>query len=154
MELVFRTIKPADAPLLKEFLELAMEFSGDEREHNMNKYLEDWGKRVDIGFIVLLKQEKKPIGAVWFRQFTEKNPGLAFVDEKTPEMIAAVSPDYRNQGIGRYLITRLVNQARMEGFRALSVAVHKDNPVLGLYERLNFQAEREDGSIKVMRRVL
>lgn len=151
MELVFRTIKPADAPLLREFLELAMEFSGDEREHNMNKYLEDWGKRVDLGFIVLLKKEKKPIGAVWFRQFTKEYAGLAFIDERTPEMIAAVSPDYRNQGIGRYLITRLLNQARLEGFSALSVAVHTDNPVLGLYERLNFQVEREEGSIKVMR---
>ncbi|MFD1423774.1 GNAT family N-acetyltransferase [Laceyella tengchongensis] len=154
MELVFRTIKPADAPVLKEFLELAMEFYGNEREQMMDHYLADWGKRVDIGFIVLLKKEKKPIGAVWFRQFTQDRPGLAFLDERTPELIAAVSPEYRNQGIGRYLITRLVNQARMEGFQALSVAVHKDNPVLGLYERLSFQVEREEGSLKVLRLTL
>jgi ribosomal protein S18 acetylase RimI-like enzyme len=118
----------------------------------MKPYLENWGQPGDLGFVVSLKKEKKAIGAAWFRQFQKERPGLGFIDETIPELVIAVRPEYRNQGLGRYLLTRLIDQARLEGFPGLSVCVHKNNPTLGLYERLDFKVERDLGDIQVMRR--
>jgi ribosomal protein S18 acetylase RimI-like enzyme len=157
VELVFRIIRPADAPSLKDFLALAFTEPGDgaapeklleKPEHR--RYLENWGQPGDLGFFVALKKEKKPIGAGWFRQFSKEEPGLGFVDESIPELILAVLPEYQNQGLGRHLLTRLINQARLEGYPGLSVTVHKNNPAKGLYDRLDFKVKRNEGDYQVM----
>ncbi|MBA4544148.1 MULTISPECIES: GNAT family N-acetyltransferase [Thermoactinomyces] len=157
MELVFRIIRPKDAPFLKDFLTMALTVPGDgaaeeslleKPEHR--RYLDNWGQPGDLGFFVALKKEKKPIGAVWFRQFSKEEPGFGFVDEAIPELILAVLPEYQNQGLGRQLLTRLIDQARLEGYPGLSVTVHKNNPAKGLYDRLDFKVKREEGNYQVM----
>lgn len=155
MEFIFRTIKPADAPALKHFVQLAMspniENNADIKEKaEWNVYVEDWGKPADIGFIIETKKERKPIGAAWFRQFEKKRAGYGFIDVKIPELVVAVIPEYRDRGLGRQLLTRLIHQAQLEGFPGLSVSVYKNNPALSFYERLAFQKEREDGEFVVL----
>lgn len=162
MEYIFRTIKPADAPLLKEFLYLAIHVAEEEQpptkdvveKPELSRYLENWGQSGDIGFIVELRKGRKPIGAAWFRQFSAQKPGYGFIAENIPELTIAILPEYRNRGLGRYLLTRLINQARLEGFPGLSLSVSKQNPAVGLYERLDFKTVREEGKTQVMRRAL
>jgi len=156
MEYIFRTIKPADAPALKSFLKLAMMPPAEqtdvaiEEKPEWKAYVEDWGKPADIGFILETKKERKPVGAAWFRQFDRNQAGFGFIDEKIPELVVAVVPEFRDRGLGRQLLTRLINQARLEGFPGISVSVHKNNPALPFYERLAFQKEREEGDLLIL----
>lgn len=155
MEFIFRTIKPADAPVLKNFIKLAMSPNLEkdaeiQEKPEWNVYVEDWGKAADIGFIIETKKERKPIGAAWFRQFEKKRAGFGFVDEKIPELVVAVVPEFRDRGLGRQLLTRLIHQAQLEGFPGLSISVYRSNPVLAFYERLDFQKVREEGDLLVL----
>ncbi|MBA4492765.1 GNAT family N-acetyltransferase [Paenactinomyces guangxiensis] len=162
MEYIFRIIKPSDAPLLKEFLYLAIYVPEGEQppakeiteRPELSRYLENWGQPGDLGFIVELKKESKPIGAAWFRQFNKENPGYGFVAENIPELSIAVLPGYRGQGLGRDLLTRIINQARLEGYPGLSLSVSKQNPAVSLYERLDFKHVRDTGDTQVMLRDL
>jgi ribosomal protein S18 acetylase RimI-like enzyme len=161
MEYIFRTIKPSDAPLLKEFLYLAIYVPEGEQppareiveRPELSRYLENWGQPGDIGFIAELRKKSKPIGAAWFRQFSKEKPGYGFVAENIPELSIAVLPEYRRQGLGRDLLYRLIHQARLEGFPGLSLSVSKQNPAIRLYERLDFKPVRDLGNTQVMQRI-
>jgi ribosomal protein S18 acetylase RimI-like enzyme len=155
----FRIIKPSDVDLLKDFLYLAyqdsmekLDLSKEEAAPMIERYLEDWGQPGDLGFIIELKKESKPVGAAWFRQFSEQNPGYGFVDSTIPELTMAILPEYRGLGLGRDLLMRLINQARLEGFPGISLSIHKTSPAKKFYERLNFQPVRETEHTQILRR--
>lgn len=158
MEFVLRTMKPADSSLLKDFLALAIQLPDEDdpqrKEEAISRYLADWGQPGDIGFIIELKKEKKPIGAAWFRQFPKDRPGFAFLGENIPEVSVVILPEYRGLGLGRDLLMKLINQAKLEGFPALSLHVNKQDPALSLYERLQFEVVQEHPRTRVLRRVL
>ncbi|TCS95108.1 GNAT family N-acetyltransferase [Hazenella coriacea] len=161
MNFIYRVIKPSDSVHLKEFLYLAIQAPVGEQKLSENvdhpelsRYLENWGQSGDLGFFAVEKKEKKPVGAAWFRQFSKEKPGYGFVSEKEPEITIAILPEYRRQGLGRDLLTRLINQARLEGYPGLSLHVAKDHPAVRFYERLAFEVIRSEGSAQVMRRAL
>ncbi|SFI95834.1 GNAT family N-acetyltransferase [Thermoflavimicrobium dichotomicum] len=161
MRYIFRIAKPSDAPLLKEFLYLAFkdshgieDVSREELEPMIQRYLNDWGQPGDLGFIIESIEESKPVAAAWFRQFSEDRPGYGFVAPNIPEVTIAVLPEYRHAGLGRDLLMRLIDQARMEGFPGLSLSVKKSNPARKFYERLEFKLVRESGNLEVLQRAL
>lgn len=162
MNFIYRVIKPSDSAYLEEFLKVSFQVQGDEQElsrevirsSQFSRYLENWGQSGDLGFFAIEKKERKPVGAAWFRQFSKESPGFGFVSEKEPEITIAILPEYRRQGLGRDLLTRLINQARLEGYPGLSLRVNKDHPAVRFYERLAFEVVREDGNAQVMRRAL
>jgi len=51
-------------------------------------------------------------------------------------------PDFRNKGIGRFLITGLQEEAAQSG-KTLSIHVERFNKALSLYQRLGFQIIKE-----------
>ena len=53
-------------------------------------------------------------------------------------------PEYRNSGIGTDLVSDLINQAKHEK-RPLNAHVRKDNPAWRLWQKLGFEAVRDDG---------
>ncbi len=51
----------------------------------------------------------------------------------------AVCPEQRGQGIGRWLLLHLIDEARQSGCRAIALEVRPSNEAaLGLYEKLGF----------------
>jgi ribosomal protein S18 acetylase RimI-like enzyme len=102
---------------------------------------------------VIAELEGEPVGAAWYRLFTERDPGFGFVDEETPELGIAVVPLHRRKGIGETLLRALMVQAREDGFHALSLSVAVHNRSRMMYERTGFQKVREDaeGDSWVMR---
>ena len=51
----------------------------------------------------------------------------------------AVHPDYRRRGVGRYLLTTMIHNAREKGFRRVTLEVRKSNSAAQrLYQSLGF----------------
>ena len=97
-----------------------------------------------------------PVGAAWYRLFRKDQPGYGFVDEETPELAIAVVPSRRGRGIGEALIEALSEQARADGFTALSLSVERGNEALEtFYGQHGFAAAGEGDEYSVtMRRAL
>jgi ribosomal protein S18 acetylase RimI-like enzyme len=140
---------PQDARFLRDMLRHAYYWrSPEELErgvHAMN-YVENWGRPGDAAVIAL--DRGFPVGAAWYRLFTENRRGYGFVDEVTPELSIAVVPSRRGHGIGGELMTALLEQARREGYETISLSVAKDSPSIRLYERYGFaRVDERDGAV-------
>jgi ribosomal protein S18 acetylase RimI-like enzyme len=149
---VIRKASRGDAPFLRDMVRHAYYWRWSVPETAdvpASRYVENWGRPGDRGLIAL--DEGFPVGAAWYRLFTPASPGYGFLDEETPELTIAVVPSRRGRGLGDQLLTALLDQAREDGFPAISLSVEKDNPALHLYERFGFQPVKEMDSTLVMR---
>jgi GNAT superfamily N-acetyltransferase len=107
------------------------------------RYVNNWGRPGDAG---LVAWENGPIGAAWYRLFKPDAPGFGFVDEHTPELTIAVVPSRRGGGLGGDLMQALLDRARLEGYRSISLSAEKG--MTKLYERHGFRAvEEKDGTV-------
>ena len=110
----------------------------------VSRYVKGWGRPGDTALIAL--DDGFPVGAAWYRLFRRDHPGYGFVDEATPELAVAVVPSKRGRGIGESLLEALVERARADGHRALSLSVpSQDAALVAFYEKHGFEQVREDG---------
>ena len=77
-------------------------------------------------------------GACWVRLLPE-GVGLAWVDEKTPQLGISLLPDFQHQGHGRPLMLAALAAARQAGYARVSLTVHPQNPAIAMYERCGFR---------------
>jgi len=101
-------------------------------------YLESWGRAGDAG--VIAQAGSAPVGAAWWRVFSEERHGYGFIEAAVPELSIGVLADMRGRGVGTALLQALIEQAREGGVPALSLSVEGENPALRLYRRLGFTA--------------
>jgi GNAT superfamily N-acetyltransferase len=101
------------------------------------RYVKGWGRPGDTVLIAI--DDAFPVGAAWYRLFRRDSPGYGFVDEETPELAIAVVPNRRGRGIGEALLEALIERARTDGYRALSLSVERGNePLVSFYEGHGF----------------
>ena len=98
-------------------------------------YLAGWPRQGDYG---LVAEQDGPVGAAWYRTYTEANHGYGFVAEDVPELSIAVIASRRHEGIGRRLLVDLIDASLAQGYSAMSLSVSEDNPARGLYESAGF----------------
>jgi ribosomal protein S18 acetylase RimI-like enzyme len=98
-------------------------------------YLTRWPRQGDCG---LVAEQDEPVGAAWYRTYTEADHGYGFVAEDVPELSIAVIAPRRHEGIGRRLLSVLIEASVAQGHRALSLSVAENNPARGLYESAGF----------------
>jgi GNAT superfamily N-acetyltransferase len=110
-------------------------------------YLEGWPRPGDLG---LVAERDGPVGAAWYRTYTEASHGYGFVAPEVPELSIAVVASHRGQGIGRRLLVDLVAAGEAEGHPALSLSVHEGNPARALYESVGFVPVEQHGSTWTM----
>ena len=68
-----------------------------------------------------------------------------------PEIFIAVLAEHRGEGVGRRLLTALIEDASSQGVRALSLSVHLLNPVaVHIYERAGFVRVGGTDTMRVM----
>lgn len=102
------------------------------------KYLEAWGRAGDQA-VVAVDLTARRIGAAWYRLFSEDAAGYGFVASDVPELSVAVVSDMRGEGVGGELVANLLERARAQGYRAMSLSVDRLNPAISLYQRLGFR---------------
>ena len=59
------------------------------------KYVQNWGRTGDKGFMAISTYNQALIGAAWYRLFKENDKGYGYIDSETPEIAIAVLPEYR-----------------------------------------------------------
>ena len=111
-------------------------------------YLAGWPRQGDYG---LVAEQDGPVGAAWYRTYTQANHGHGFVAEDVPELSIAVIAARRHEGIGRRLLVDLIEASVAQGYRALSLSVNDGNPARGLYESVGFVYVEKRGSWTMIR---
>ena len=106
-------------------------------------YLEGWPRPGDCGLVAV---DGGPVGAAWYRTFTEARHGYGYVDEDIPELSIAVVATRRREGLGRQLLSDLIDLSIARGCLALSLSVREENPARHLYESLGFVLVQKHGS--------
>jgi ribosomal protein S18 acetylase RimI-like enzyme len=156
---VIQPITPTDAPFLREMLYQAIYVPeggpAPPREivntPELSRYVKDWGRADDRGFLAIDAKTRQPVGAVWLRLMTEDEPGYGYLDDDTPELSIAVLPQYRGAGVGTRLLTRMLQES--EGvYKAISLSVSTDNPAVRLYKRVGFEVASGNSTSLTMRR--
>lgn len=99
-------------------------------------YAEDWGRPTDIG--VVAQVDGQDAGACWLR-LLPAGVGLAWVDERTPQLGIALEPAFQHQGHGRRLMQAALAAARDAGCAQVSLTVHPQNPAQRMYEACGFR---------------
>jgi ribosomal protein S18 acetylase RimI-like enzyme len=117
------------------------------------RYVRDWGRADDRGFLAEDAASREPIGAAWIRLLTGDSKGFGYADDVTPELSVAVLPEYMGRGIGTRLLAKLLEAASPD-YDAVSLSVDADNPALRLYERLGFQTVGTTGTSLTMKKTL
>jgi ribosomal protein S18 acetylase RimI-like enzyme len=111
------------------------------------QYLAGWPRRGDYG---LVAEQEGPVGAAWYRTFTEASHGHGFVAEDVPELAIAVITTRRYEGIGRRLLTDLIDASIAQGHAAISLSVAEHNPARNLYESMGFVPLEKHGTTWTM----
>lgn len=118
-------------------------------EPALARYVKNWGRAGDLGFVALDAASQQPIGAVWSRLWSGDDKGFAFIDEQTPELGIGVLPEHRGKGIGTALLKRHLEEAR-KLYRAITLSVSPNNPAKHLYERFGFKTIDVRGGHPIM----
>jgi GNAT superfamily N-acetyltransferase len=103
------------------------------------KYVKNWGRPGDYGFVAEVKETKQKIGAAWYRLFPSNDKGFGFISPEIPEVSLAVDYHYRDHGVGTHLLNALIDHAKNEGYKTISVSVDPENDAIHLYHRLGFK---------------
>ncbi|MFQ5630191.1 MAG: GNAT family N-acetyltransferase [bacterium] len=148
-----RTGKPQDLPFLEQMLFEAFFWHPDQerpvvqefmQRPEFKKLLMNWGRNGDRAIIA--EEKEIPVGAAWYRLWTEKDHSYGFVDADTPELGIGVLASHRSKDMGRALLRALIRGAREDEFRTLSLSVDPGNFALQLYESEGFVKVGESGT--------
>jgi len=146
-----KTIEKTDISILEDMLFYAI-YVGEGNalplrniifEPNLYKYIDNWDKNKDIGYLLVDEETNKKLGAVWLRFFCENSKGYGYISEDIPELSIAIYPEYRGKGLGTSLLNYLIGLLPAH-INNISLSVDTKNPARRLYKRIGFR----DYSIK------
>ena len=90
----------------------------------------------------IIQAENKPIGRLYIDHRSDE---IRLID-------IALLPEYRNQGIGKSILTDIINDAAKAN-KPVRIHVERYNPALHLYERLGFVRIGDTGVYYLMEKV-
>jgi ribosomal protein S18 acetylase RimI-like enzyme len=119
----------------------------------VKRALAAWGRR-DGDTAVVATVNAVPVGASWYRYWTDDNFINGYVEEDTPVLVIAVENRYRHQGIGGAMICWLMDRAAQGAIQRISLSVSKDNYAINLYRQQGFVEYADNGDAFTMVREL
>ena len=144
---MIRPAGPQDVRFLRDMLRHAYFWRmRPDAELPLARYVIGWGRRGDTGLVAT--EGRNPVGAAWYRLFTQSDAGFGFVDEQTPELTIAVVPSRRGRGLGHELLEALLARAARDGYEAISLSAPRG--ATKLYEQYGFRPVREEGDTMTM----
>jgi len=144
---VLRPVTAGDVRFLRDMLKHAYHWRlNEDPDLPVFRYVQTWGRPGDAGLLAF--EGLNVHGAAWYRLFPADAPGFGFVDEQTPELTIAVVPARRGRGTGAELLEALLEQARREGFPAISLSAERERTQL--YERYGFEPVKDTGTAVTM----
>jgi len=144
-----------DLPFLKKMLYEAVFWDPVVKRLSMDKFFAipdiakisyQWDKRSGDFSLIAVDEQKKSIGAVWYRFWKAENHSYGYVDDNIPELGMAVIKDYRGKGIGTELVNKICYHARKLGIEKISLSVDPNNFALKLYQKFGFIKVSESGT--------
>lgn len=131
-------LRSSEQYLAKELLRYAagLDETGEslEKHPSLEQYERNYGAyNGDTGVYIIV--DNKVAGGAWTRLLAN---GYGHIDHDTPELVFAVKPEFRNQGIG----TAIMNQLFVEVskvFGSISLSVEETSRAVPLFERLGFK---------------
>jgi ribosomal protein S18 acetylase RimI-like enzyme len=115
--------------------------------------VQSWGQANDDGVKALIADTQQPVGAAWLRLLQGEGRGYGYIDELTPELSIAITPEHRGKGVGTRLLNALLERASAR-HAAVSLSVSDENPARRLYQRLGFAIVGREGSSLTMKKEL
>lgn len=158
MKLNLRESQASDLPFLSEMLYEAVFWRPRADRPSLEdglaypevaQSLADWGRRAGDTAVVAAVGSQ-PVGAAWYRFWTNDNHIRGYVDETTPVLVIGVQRGYRRHGIGKAMIEWLIARATVRGIPCISLAVSKDNYALRLYQQSGFIHHEDVGDSLLM----
>ena len=146
MDYKIRKMKPAEYPLLEDFLYEAI-FQKDNavllpktiiNDPALQIYVKGFGCESN-DFCLCAEAGGQIVGAVWVRTI----PGYGRIDDSTPEFSISLYPAYRGLGVGTALMKQMLTHLKNAGYQKASLSVQKDNYAVKMYLKLGFQTVRE-----------
>lgn len=119
----------------------AEEFAKNPEFQKLMRY---WGRAGDRA--VIAEVDGQPVGAAWFRFWTDAEHSYGYVDANTPELGIGVRAEQRGRGVGRKLLRALIEQARKDSIAEISLSVEPQNLSLWLYKTEGFVKVGEYGN--------
>ena len=145
MRYTIRDMRPAESPLLEDFLYEAIFLPEGTappprsilNEEALRVYIREFGRRP--GDVCLMAEAGgQAVGAVWARIMDD----YGHVDDETPSLAISLYPAYRGRGIGTNLLEHMLTRLRQGGYKQVSLSVQKANPAANLYRRMGFEIFR------------
>lgn len=148
MDVIIRRLEAGEYPVLRKFLYLAVfvpEGQSPPPEDvldvpEMRVYLDGFGREAaDVA--VGADCGGKIVGAAWARVMED----YGHLYDGVPSIAISLLPGYRGQGLGKRLLSGLLDELRAAGHRRVTLAVQKENlAACRLYRGLGFQTVGEN----------
>lgn len=158
MNIQLRESKQSDLPFLRKMLYEAVFWKAIDKRPSFEEAivypeiinaLANWGER-DGDTAVIATIHAIPVGAAWYRYWTDSNNTRGYFEEITPVVAIGVHHDYRHRGIGTKMIARLIDNAAKQAIQKISLCVSKDNYAINLYRQQGFSEHIDDGNSIIM----
>lgn len=153
---VVRVVRPGtieDQPLLERIVAITVFWRPEDKDRSIEDlesyrrirlYVDSWGRDGDAA--VVAQDGDQSVGAAWYRYFTAEDPGWGFVAPDVPEVAIGIIDGYRGAGFGRAMLEALIEHARADGVRGLSLSVDMtNNRALNLYRNTGFEVVGVNG---------
>ena len=156
--MLLRKSQGSDIPFLREMLYEGVYWRIGVKKPSFEECLADpdtgkmmagWGER-DGDTAVVATINSTPVGAAWYRFWTDSDPVGGYVEENTPVLAIAVHRAYRHQGIGTKMVEWLIDYASKHSIQRISLNVSKDNYAINLYRQQGFQEYADKGDAFTM----
>lgn len=149
--IIIREIKAEEKGVLSDMLYEAI-YQPDENNliprsvleiPEVNAYIKDFGQEKD-DYCLIAEMKGDIIGAVWVRVISRDIKGYGYIDDDTPEFAISLVKEFRSRGIGKRLMTEMINHLREKGYKQTSLNVKKENYAVNLYKKMGFKVIEED----------